>query len=41
MGLHDNEVHGALVFYSDLQNIQKIWLQILDRIQLLASNNKL
>ena len=22
--LHDNEVHEALVFYSDLQNIQKI-----------------
>ena len=38
MGLHDSEVHEVLGFYIDLENIQKIFPRILDRIRLYMSN---
>ena len=38
MELHGIEVHGVLEFYNGSQNSQKIYLRILDRIQLLMPN---
>jgi len=38
MELHDSEVHEVLEFYIDLENIQKIFPRMLDRIRLYTSN---
>ena len=38
MELHDSEVHEVLEFYIDLENIQKIFSRMLDRIWLYTSN---
>ena len=38
MELHDSEVHEVLEFYIDLENIQKIFSRMLDRIRLYMSN---
>jgi len=38
MELHDSEVREVLEFYIDLENIQKIFSRMLDRIQLYTSN---
>ena len=38
MELHDSEVHEVLEFYIDLENIQKIFSRMLDRIRLYTSN---
>ena len=38
MELHDSEVHEVLEFYIDLENIQKIFPRMLDRIRLYMSN---
>ena len=38
MELHDSEVHEVLEFYIDLENIQKIFPRMLDKIRLYTSN---
>jgi hypothetical protein len=38
MELHDSEVCEVLEFYIDLENIQKIFPRMLDRIRLYTSN---
>lgn len=38
MELHDSEVREVLEFYIDLENIQKIFPRMLDRIRLYTSN---
>ena len=38
MELYDSEVHEVLEFYIDLENIQKIFSRMLDRIRLYTSN---
>ena len=38
MELHDSEIREVLEFYIDLENIQKIFPRMLDRIRLYTSN---